>query len=160
MPETLPALSFVGLPSLIARRNSNQNTVKFGTLCRAIATSLILSISANAAVAPTPASNAVAMKAKVEKRGIGNSARIIKTDGSAMVGKIESVGADSFQLLPRKSTTPSEIAFADVSAVHGTGLSTGAKIAIGVVVGVGLAVGIAAIIYKSSPGISFKNAKL
>ncbi|HXH69987.1 MAG TPA: hypothetical protein VNI60_06515 [Pyrinomonadaceae bacterium] len=68
------------------------------------------------------------------KRGIGEKKRVrVKTsDGTKMKGYIRQAGEDSFTLTDSKTKQSMVVAYRDVAQVKGSGLSRGAKIAIGV----------------------------
>jgi hypothetical protein len=94
--------------------------------------------------------DAAGAKQKVQSHGIGKTVRITENDGSEVKGKVTTINADSFQVQP-KSAAPVEISYANVKAVRGAGLSTGAKIGIGVAAGIGIAVIVIAIEYETHP---------
>lgn len=100
---------------------------------------------------PTP--DAASAKQQIAARGVGKGVRVHETDGTVLRGKIISVGEDSFGVQVG-SKPPVEVAFANVRAVDGPGLSKGAKIGIGigVVLVVAIVVGTAA---AHAPGIHF-----
>jgi len=90
------------------------------------------------------------IKANVVKRGTGEKARVnVKMlNGTKMKGFISQAGEDSFSLTDPKTKQTSTLAYSDVAQVKGTGLSTGAKIAIGVGIGAVVVVAIFAATFK------------
>lgn len=88
------------------------------------------------------------VKEKVEKRGAGKGLKVVETDGTKVTGRIGSIGTESFTLEVKGVPQPTEIAYAKVSDVHNTGLSTGAKIAIIVTAGVAITVIVAVIVFE------------
>jgi len=105
------------------------------------------------AAAPMDAATA---KQKVVARGIGQGVKLVRRDGTEVKGDIVAVGADAVDVRVKGTASPVSVAFADVSAVKGKGLSTGAKVGIGVGVGVVVVVAIVAIALKHNFDNSLK----
>jgi hypothetical protein len=84
-------------------------------------------------------------KSEVQKRGVGERSRVRVTlqNQSEVKGYISQIDADTFQVTDRKTGEVRTIAYQDVSRIRGTGMSTGAKIAIGAGVAVGIIVAVA-----------------
>lgn len=103
-----------------------------------------------AAAVPAPPLDPATTIHKLHHHGVGKGvAKITESDGSVVKGKIVSIDADSFQLQP-KHGAPLQVAYTQVSAVNGPGLSKGAKIGIGVAVGIGIFVIIVAIAERNN----------
>ena len=107
-------------------------------------------IGTDLAAAATPAAplEAATTIHKLHHHGVGKGVKITEPDGSVIKGKIVSIDADSFQLQP-KHGAPLQLAYTQVSAVNGPGLSKGAKIGIGVAAGIGIFVIIVAIALRN-----------
>lgn len=97
------------------------------------------------------AANVEKIKAKITKRGTGEKARVnVKMlNGTKVKGFISQAGDDSFSLTDSKTKQTSTLAYSDVAQVKGTGLSTGAKIAVGVGVGVGITAVVLAVVARN-----------
>ncbi len=85
----------------------------------------------------------VAMKAKIQARGVGQGVRVTFADKSEAKGLIMAIGDHSFTMKPRKSDDVRQIDYAQITGVHNDHLSRGQKV--GIVVGV-VAVAICAIV--------------
>jgi hypothetical protein len=105
-------------------------------------------LSNNLAFAATKAADPAAMKAKLAARGTGANVRVTLTDNTAASGVIVNIGDQSFAVKVKGIDQPREIQYVQVTGVHGTGLSTAAKIGIGVVIGVAAVVIAVAIAFK------------
>ncbi len=90
---------------------------------------------------------AAKVKAKVQKRGIGQNSRVkVKlANGAEVKGYISKIEETSFTVTDKKTGQTTTVPYADVQKIRGPGLSKGDKILIGVGVGVavfGIVVGI------------------
>jgi len=84
--------------------------------------------------------DAARAKVKLEARGVGQGVRVTFADNAEATGMIVSLGEQSFSL-KEKDEQPREISYTQVTGVHNSKLSTGAKVGIGVAVaGAGIAV--------------------
>jgi hypothetical protein len=79
-------------------------------------------------------SKAEKVKSSVMKRGAGGKKRVLvkMLNGTKLNGYITQAGEDSFTLTDSTTRQPTVIAYRDVEKVGSSGLSKGAKIAIGV----------------------------
>jgi hypothetical protein len=112
--------------------------MKFSLAVRLTALLLIPALLGNTvAFAASKPVDPAAVKTKLAARGTGASVRVTLTDNSSAKGIIVSIGDQSFTLKAKGVDQPREIRFAEVTGVHGTGLSTPAKIGIGIAIGVG-----------------------
>ena len=82
---------------------------------------------------------AAKIKAKVHKRGIGQKVRVKLANGTETKGIISKIEESSFTLTNNKTGQTTDIPYADVQKVGGSGLSKGATIALVVVGGVVIA---------------------
>jgi hypothetical protein len=84
------------------------------------------------------ASQAAKVKAKVEKRGIGEKSQVRAklVNGSEVKGYISKIEETSFTVTDKKTGQATTVPYADVHKIRGPGLSKGDKILIGVGVGV------------------------
>lgn len=98
---------------------------------------------------PTP--DAASAKQQIAARGVGKGVKVHESDGSVLRGRIVSLNDDSFGIQVG-SKPPMDVAFANVRAVDGPGLSGGAKIALGV--GIGVAVSATAVAIFISHALS------
>lgn len=103
----------------------------------------------------TSTPDAASAKQQIAVRGVGKGVKVHEADGTVLRGKIVSVGEDSFGL--QVGSKPRvEVAFANIRAVEGPGLSKGAKIGIGIGIGVVLVVAIVVgTVASRAPGINF-----
>lgn len=90
---------------------------------------------------------AAKIKAKVQKRGMGENSRVKAklVNGSEVKGYISKIEEASFTVTDKKTGNTTTVPYADVQKIRGPGLSNGNKILIGVGVGVvvfGIVVGI------------------
>ncbi len=90
---------------------------------------------------------AAKVKAKVQKRGIGQNSRVkVKlANGAEVKGYISKIEETSFTVTDKKTGQNTAVPYGDVQKIQGPGLSKGDKILIGVGVGVavfGIVVGI------------------
>src|SRR5437773_701009 len=87
-------------------------------------------------------------KSEVQRRGIGENSQVkVKLRGNEgeVKGYISRIDETSFQVTEQKSGRVRTINYADVDRIRGTGLSTGAKIAIAAGIGAaGIVIGILA----------------
>jgi hypothetical protein len=112
--------------------------MKFSLAVRLTALLLIPALLSNTlAFAAKKLVDPAAIKAKLAARGVGAGVRVTLADNTDAKGIIISIGDQSFTLKAKSAGQPREIQFAEVTGVHGTGLSTASKIGIGVVIGVG-----------------------
>jgi hypothetical protein len=81
---------------------------------------------------------AAKIKAKVQKRGIGENSRLKAklVNGAEVKGYISKIEETSFTVTDKKTGETTTIPYADVQKIRGPGLSNGNKILIGVGVGV------------------------
>jgi hypothetical protein len=91
--------------------------------------------------------HAAKIKAKVQKRGIGENSRLkVKlVNGAEVKGYISKIEETSFTVTDKKTGQTTTVPYADVQKIRGPGFSNGNKILIGVGVGVvvfGIVVGI------------------
>ena len=87
------------------------------------------------------------VKAKVQKRGIGENSRVkVKLmNGAEVKGYVSKIEETSFTVTDKKTGQTTTVLYADVQKIQGPGLSNGNKILIGIGVGVvafGIVVGI------------------
>jgi hypothetical protein len=90
---------------------------------------------------------AARIKAKVQKRGIGENSRVKAklVNGAEVKGYISKIEQASFTVTDKKTGQSTSVLYADVQKIQGPGLSNGNKILIGVGVSVvvfGIVVGI------------------
>jgi hypothetical protein len=97
--------------------------------------------------APVPGTNqvqtqetprAAKVKAKVQKRGIGENARVKAklVSGAEVNGYISKIEETSFTVTDKKTGQTTTVPYADVQKIQGSGLSKGGVIALVVVAGV------------------------
>jgi len=81
---------------------------------------------------------AAKIKAKVQKRGIGEKSRVRAklVNGAEVKGYISKIEEASFTVTDKKTGQTTTISYADVQKIQGPGLSKGDKILIGVGLGV------------------------
>jgi hypothetical protein len=107
-------------------------------------------VSNNLAFAEKKPADPVAMKADLAARGVGAGVRVTLADNTQAKGIIVNVGDQSFALKVKEVDQPRQFQYSQVTGVHGTGLSTGAKIAIGVAIGAAaVVIGVAIAVKKS-----------
>ena len=84
------------------------------------------------------AQNSEDIRAQIQKRGIGEKAKVKITlkNNSQVVGYIKEATDETFTLVDFKTKAEQVISYGDVAKVQKTGLSKGAKIAVFVSVGV------------------------
>jgi hypothetical protein len=84
-------------------------------------------------------------KSEVQKRGAGERSRVRVTlrNKTEVKGYISQIDAATFQVTDRKSGHVTTIAYQDITKIRGSGMSIGAKIAIGAGVVAGVVVAIA-----------------
>jgi len=92
--------------------------------------------------------DAASVKMKLEARGVGQGVRVTLADNAEAKGLIVSLGEQSFFLKEKGDGQPREISYTQVTGVHNSKLSTGAKVGIGVAV-VGVAIVIVALVLRS-----------
>jgi hypothetical protein len=93
-------------------------------------------LSSSSAYAAKGALDAVSIKEKIAAHGVGQRVRVTLTDRTEAEGIIASVGDQSFALQARGEDQSRSIEYAQITGVHGDGLSTGATVGIWVTVGV------------------------
>jgi hypothetical protein len=108
-------------------------------LFRAISLTLILTTTASSIsradtreVTPMDPST---LHQKLVARGIGKGVNVTEVDGTKANGTLIAIDADSFQIKPGDSDQPTRILNSQVAKFGNSGLSTGAKVAIGVGIG-------------------------
>jgi len=116
--------------------------MKISRLLRFTAMLLIPALLSNhLALAAKKPTDPAAMKARIQRRGVGQGVRITLTDNTEVKGMIITVGERSFSVKPKKAPQPQEIEYAKVAGVHNEKLTRGQKVAIAVgVVGAAIAV--------------------
>jgi hypothetical protein len=124
--------------------------MKLSLAVRIMALLLIPALLSNSLAAASNTPDPALMKAKLAARGVGADIRVSLSDHSQARGIIVNIGEQSFALKVRTVDQPREFQYAQVTGVHGTGLSTGAKI------GIGAAIGVAAVVIGIA--IAFKKA--
>jgi hypothetical protein len=107
--------------------------VTLSRLIRFTAMILIPALLSNsfASAAKKPADPA-AMKAKIQARGVGQGVRVVLTDKTEAKGLIASISENSFTVKAKNADQPREIEYAQVTGVHGAGMTKGQKIGLGV----------------------------
>jgi len=95
-----------------------------------------------------------AIKQKITAQGVGHGVRITLADKTEAKGIIVSIGDQSFTLKAKGADQPRSIEYAQITGVHGGGLSTGAKI--GIAAGIVVIVVVVAIasLGKGMPGLT------
>ena len=88
------------------------------------------------------------VKAKLDARGVGHGVRVTFADNTEAKGLIVSLGDQGFSLQGKGDERPREISYTQVTGVHNSKLSTGAKVGIGVAVA-GVAILIVALVLRS-----------
>jgi len=99
-----------------------------------------------ALAAKKPADPAV-MKARIQRRGVGQGVRVTLADNSEVKGMILTVGEESFSVKPKHAAQPQEIEYSKVAGVHNDKLTRGQKVAITVGV-VGAAIAVTGILFN------------
>jgi len=92
-------------------------------------------LSNSLAYAASRPPDAAAVKEKIAARGVGQKVRVTLADKTEAKGMIVSIGDQSFALTALGAAQPQSIQYAQVTGVHGDGLSGGAKR--GIFVGIG-----------------------
>jgi hypothetical protein len=94
---------------------------------------------------------AATIKAKVQKRGIGEKSRVKAklVNGSEVKGYISKIEETSFTVTDKKTGQTTTVPYGDVQKIRGPGLSKSDKILIGVGVGVTVVVIISVILISS-----------
>jgi hypothetical protein len=94
---------------------------------------------------------AAKIKAKVQKRGIGETSRVKAklVNGSEVKGYISKIEETSFTVTDKKTGQTTTVPYGDVQKIRGPGLSKSDKILIGVGVGVAVVVIVAVILVSS-----------
>ena len=117
--------------------------MRFSRQIRFLAALLIAAmLGNNIAIAAKPV-DPMAIKAKVQARGVGQGVRVTMADKTETKGVIVNIGDQAFTVKPKGGAQPQEIQYAQVSGVHKDKMGTGTKVLIMVVVA-GAAIGIAA----------------
>jgi hypothetical protein len=78
----------------------------------------------------------VTLKQTLTHRGIGKGIKVKELDGTTVSGTLTGIHDDSLEVAPGKTVQPVTIQYAQITSVHNTGMSTGAKVGIGVAIGV------------------------
>ncbi len=125
-----------------------------------ISVALILGIIANdTAFAARMLLDAVSAKQALTKRGIGKFVRVTESDGSSVTGVLTAIHDDNFEVTPRRSTTPTTIAYAQVTEIHNDKSKTahahngqGVAIVVGVVA-VGAIIAAVVFVVTHPPGL-------
>jgi hypothetical protein len=113
-------------------------------------------LSNNLAFAAKRPADPMAMKAKIQARGVGQGVRVTLADKDDVSGLIVAIDDRSFTLKPKKSAEARQIEYAQLTGVHNDHLSRGQKVALTVgLVGGGLA--ITAVVLIHSFNNSFKG---
>lgn len=119
-------------------------------MSRITALLLVMAFLSERVALAIPTLDASSAKQQIAARGVGNGVKGHEADGTVLRGKIVWLKDDSFGL--HVGSKPSvEVAFANVRAVDGPGLSKGAKIGIGVGVAVVATVAIVLGVKASHP---------
>jgi hypothetical protein len=117
-----------------------------------IVKTLVMWLAVNPVVfAAAPKASPASVPDKVRVLGVGHGASVWMIDGSHMTGKITSIDAGSFTLDRGHKHGTATLAFADVSKVQKSGLTTGDKISIGVL-GVMVTGGVVVVLAVKSEG--------
>jgi len=109
-----------------------------------------------AAFSPTvtqeQADHVAKIKLELQKRGIGERARVkvMIRDKTQVKGYVSQIGDDSFQVSDKKTGRVTTLAYQEVDRLQKQGLSTGAKVAIGAGVVAGVMIGAGLIAHKAS----------
>ena len=123
---------------------------------------LVLSFSLSAAsvayATDAPLTPATA-KQMLQAKGVGKMVKVKEADGTTVRAKIVSLGDDSV-VLQNGSKPAVTIAYSQMAAVKGPGLSTGAKVGIWVGVGVVAAVAIVVAVIASHPLSGLKSVPI
>jgi hypothetical protein len=101
----------------------------------------------------------VAIKAKVQARGVGQGVRVTLADKTEAKGIIVNIGEQNFTVKPKGADQPREIGYAQVTGVHNDRLSTGQRVTIAVVIA-GAAIGIVAAVLVHSVDNSLKHISI
>ena len=107
-------------------------------LFRAISLTLILTTTASSNRADTHVVTPMdvsTLHQKLVTRGIGKGVKVTEVDGTKVNGTLIAIEPDSFQIKPGDSDQPTRILNSQVAKFGNSGLSTGAKVAIGVGIG-------------------------
>lgn len=110
-------------------------------LLRIVSTVLTFALVSNSVAVAAPP-DAAKQKQKLIARGIGNTVRVTETSGTTVTGTLISVDDTTFKVMPRKAAEAVTVAYADVSSIHGGGLSTRAQVGIGITILVLVALGV------------------
>jgi len=85
--------------------------------------------------------DAVSAKQVLTQRGVGKWVRVTESDGTSVTGVLSALHDDSFEVTPKKATTPTTIAYTQVTEIHNDKAKTshprnnqGVAIVVGVVV--------------------------
>lgn len=106
-----------------------------------IATLLLSLLNVPAFSKDKAAEHAAKIKAAIAKLGVGEQARVTVTrhDKTKLAGYVYEAGSESVTLADLQTGVKTTIPYADIKAVKGKNLSTGAKVGIGVAIGIGVA---------------------
>jgi hypothetical protein len=129
-------------------------------LRRSVALTLCFSLAAASVAYATdvPLTPATA-KQMLQARGPGKMVKVKEADGTTVRAKIVSIGDDSV-VLQDGSKPAVTIAYSQLTAVKGPGLSTGAKVGIWVAVGVVATVAIVVAVIASKALGGLKNVQI
>jgi hypothetical protein len=83
-----------------------------------ISIALIFAIFGSSTASARVLLDAVTAKQALQKRGIGKPVTITESDGAYVTGILTALHDDSFEVTPRKATTPTTIAYAQVTEIH------------------------------------------
>jgi hypothetical protein len=125
--------------------------LSFTRVARFFAVLLIFTmLGNNLAYAHKKPLDAPEVKVKVASRGAGKGVRVIEVDKTEVQGRIVTIGDQSFVLRQKDSGASVDIPYTQVSEIHNTGLSTGAKV--GIIAAVAVAAGaiIVTVLYKKN----------
>jgi hypothetical protein len=124
--------------------------MKFSLAVRIMGLLLIPALLSNSLALASNTPDPALIKAKLAARGVGADVRVSLSDHTQARGIIVNIGEQSFALKVRTVDQPREFPYAQLTGVHGTGLSTGAKIGIGAAIGVAaVVIGIAIAVKRS-----------
>jgi hypothetical protein len=125
---------------------------------RLVVLTLVSAVMVNsvAYAAPQVAMDAATVRAKVVKRGVGKNVKLVRKDGGEVKGKIVNIGGDGVEVLVKDGIGTVNVAFDDVTAVKGIGVSTLTK----VIIGVGTAQVVALVVIKVALDHAFKTSPI
>ena len=114
----------------------NSSSLRTFRILRTMAAVLSLMLVSNsiAWAAGTPL-DPVKLKQTLTQRGIGKAVKLKELDGTIVIGVLTGIHDESLEITPSKTVQAITIQYAQISAVHNSGMSTGAKVGIGIVIG-------------------------